>query len=181
MKYLLKYSLFREKLEIKQTDSAALATAKASVNQKQDWITQFNAKKSQIDSLYNVNQDYLDEEKIKTQLDQLKVSDNPLLQNYVDVQELHYDVKELKDKQSDEEVRMSKYKSDIPTLSRDLEKKNMQSEVDRLKKSIDLSTQDLVKKQKEVQDSELEDKKELDELQKEIEEDIKKISQEDKK
>jgi hypothetical protein len=181
MKYLLKYSLFREKIEKNITDSASLSTAKDSVNQKQDWITQFNAKKSQIDSLYNVNQDYLDEEKIKTQLDQLKVSDNPLLQNYVDVQELHYDVKELKDKQSDEEVRMSKYKSDIPTLSRDLEKKNMQAEVDRLKKSIDISTQDLVKKQKEVQDSELEDKKELDELQKKIKEDIKKISEEDKK
>jgi NhaP-type Na+/H+ and K+/H+ antiporter len=181
MKYLLKYSLFREKIEKNITDSASLSTAKDSVNQKQDWITQFNAKKSQIDSLYNVNQDYLDEEKIKTQLDQLKVSDNPLLQEYVKVQKLHYDVKKLKDKQSDEEVRMSKFKSDIPTLSRDLEKKNMQAEVDRLKKSIDLSTQDLVKKQKEIQDSELEMKKKLDELQKENEEDIKKISEEDKK
>jgi predicted nuclease with TOPRIM domain len=76
---------------------------------------------------------------------------------------------------------MSKFKSDLPTLSRDLEKKNVQIEIDRLGKSIALSTQDLVKKQKEIQDSELEMKKKLDELQKENEEDIKKISEEDKK
>ena len=181
MKYLNKYSLFREKIEKDITDSAALASAKDSVNKKEEWKKQYDKEKTTIDNLYNINQESLKEEDIKAKLDQIGVAGNTFLQQYVKVKELEYKVKNLKDKQSKEEVRMSKFKSDLPTLSRDLEKKNVQIEIDRLGKSIALSTQDLVQIEKEIKDSELEMKKKLDELQKENEEDIKKISEEDKK
>jgi hypothetical protein len=93
MKYLNKYSLFREKIEKNITDSAALASAKDSVNKKEEWKKQYDKEKTTIDNLYNINQESLKEEDIKAKLDQIGVADNPFLQQYVKVKELEYKVK----------------------------------------------------------------------------------------
>jgi predicted nucleic acid-binding Zn-ribbon protein len=160
MKYLKKYILFKENFDIEDSDEESVKISKEELDKLKDKISEFNSKKSAIDTLYKSDNDDIESglEKILGKDDR-----NPFLVKYSNISSMKRKVDKLQKKSDDKAVELSNFKDRL-SISEDPESKSLLSAKI---KEIENQISDIKSELDEVN-------KKLPEMEKELEEKINK-------
>jgi predicted nucleic acid-binding Zn-ribbon protein len=170
MKYLKNYTLFKENFDVEESDEESLKASKEELNKLKDQVSEFNSKKSAIDTLYKSDTDDIESglEKILGKDDR-----NPFLVKYSSISSMKRKVEKLQKKSDDKAVELSNFKDRL-SIAEDPESKSglsekvkeIESQISDIKSELD----EIIKKAPEME-KELEDKikKSEDDMKKWIE------------
>jgi uncharacterized coiled-coil DUF342 family protein len=170
MKYLIKYSHFLEKFEIKTDDPDHVKASKKGLNKLLDQVKEYRKKKKKIDDLYKKS----DKSKsIEDDLEKIIVDSdgtrNPFLSHWSTVSAKKREVSILQKRADDRAIELSNFKDRLSIAEDPDSKKSLSDKIT----SITTKINDIVKKLDKI-------KKEIPELESDLEKKIKK-SEEDVK
>lgn len=187
MRYLKTYSVFNEKFEIKDTDTEDIKMSKEKMNKLEEYIAEFPQKKPQIDLIFKDLKK--DEETISKELQNLLGKEeagpgadrNPFLVDYAEISKLTRKVDDIQNKRALDKIKLDDFQQQL-ALSKDPGVKiNVSSSISDVNNRLAEKSKQILDVQKELEEK----KKALDEKmaaqQKEIDEFIKKINDEEQK
>jgi predicted nucleic acid-binding Zn-ribbon protein len=157
MKYLKRYTLFKEDFEIEDSDEESVKASKEELNKVKNQVSEFNSKKSAIDTLYKSDTDDIESglEKILGKDDR-----NPFLVKYSSIASMKRKVEKLQKKSDDKAVELSNFKDRL-SIAEDPESKSSLSdkikEIEEQISDIKSELDEIIKKIPEME-KELEDK-----------------------
>lgn len=161
MRYLRKYDFFKEALAISTTDRPDEKLAKQSANDIEADLKEYNAKKTQIDQLYNSTKNNLEiEQKLKTVLPE-KENKNQFLVDYLRICRIQNEIETA----NSDRVLAQANKS---TLTGEKDLKELTDKISNFDKI-------LAEKSKELQKLMVDHKKLIDEATKELKKDTQEI------
>lgn len=111
LKYLKDYNLFKENFDIEESDEESVKASKEELNKLKSRITEFNTKKSSIDTLYK--SDNNKEEGLKKILGEN--DRNPFLVSYSSIASIENQIAELNIKSDSKAIELSNFKDRLAT------------------------------------------------------------------
>lgn len=184
LKYLFNFSLFIEKFDVKDTDSADVKLAKDKLNSTETNLSKFPEQKSKIDSIYKANKDKPESDIYKKAVEILgknPESRNPLSVKYAEVSSLEAKIKKLSDTILADDTKAKLTSQNLDLISSPIVKAQMQKDLAQMKKNIELKKKELSDNSKIVDKSKQEVNQEMTKLRQELNNATKKLSEKDKK
>lgn len=166
MKYLRKYNAFKENLEIEETDPEDIKISKEGLNELKAKISEFNSKKSSIDSLYNSDKDIT--KGLETILG--KENRNTFLVSYANIASAKKKIITLQNKGTDKAIELSDFKDRLSETSDNEKRSEINNKISEINSQIIENRKDISDAIRKVPELE----KELKEKMRKNEDDMKK-------
>jgi len=184
MKYLKKYHFFSEEVgyEVKNTDKPDVKLAKEKMNTVNDQFKEYNEKKPIIDTLYSKSPSTEKEisDGLKEILGDADVQEgadrNPFLVEYVGICSIEKEVYNLQDKNAKDKLTLDDFNQELSLSKEDSTKKLVSFKISDIKNRMSKNAGDIVKKMADIQKRQTELKTKMDNIQREISLNIKKIN-----
>jgi len=184
MKYLKKYDIFLEEdeFDIKDTDAPDLKMSKEKMNSYKKWISEYSGNTSKIDNIYK---NFKDPKQIESELEKLlgKSDDerNPFLVEYAHSSKLKNDIENIRKELLNDKLSLDDFQQELKMTKGEDETKLVSYKVSDIKNRISDKSKKIVDLQKNISDSEKALKDKMSKIDKEMKDNIKKISSEDQK
>jgi seryl-tRNA synthetase len=157
MKYLKRYTLFKEDFEIEDSDEESVKASKEELNKVKEEISEFNSKKSSIDTLYNSDSENLEDglKKIIGENDDR----NPFLSLYSSIASSKSKIEDLQKKSDDKAIELSNFKDRL-SIAEDPESKSslsdkikeIEGQISDIKSELDEKIKKIPEMEKELND-----------------------------
>jgi hypothetical protein len=179
MKYLKKYRLFLEEdeFEVKDTDKEDIKMSKEKLNLLKKNLSEYNSKKSQIDTIYKSSKNLKEiENKIKEMMGDEVELRNPFLVDYNNIARISKEVELIHDEIAKDKIRADDFRQEAIAVKDSTTKAAVTAKVQDVQNRIAVNNKKIVDKQKEVDElkRKLDDKREK--MLSDTEDNIKKIS-----
>jgi hypothetical protein len=186
MKYLKKFNSFSEALEVKTTDSTDVKFSKEKMNSTEQWLKEYNQKKSTIDQVYKTEKNpEAREQKLKNLLGKSEASQgqdrNPFLVKYCRIAKSQSDVDDINKKIINDKLQLKDFEDSLGTSKDADQKKLLQSTIADCKNRISTNNQKIKDMLADVLKLEQEIKSDMDEMKKDIDKFSKEIQSQEKK
>ena len=167
MKYLKRYTLFKEDFEIEDSDEESVKASKEELNKVKEEISEFNSKKSSIDNLYQSDNDNI-EDGLKKIIGENE-DRNPFLSLYSSIASSKSKVEKLQKKSDDKAIELSNFKDRLSIAEDSESKSSLSDKIKEIEKQISDIKSELDEKVKKIPEME----KELNDKMLKSENDIK--------
>ncbi len=187
MKYVFNYQRFIEKIEIKDTDEPDVKMSKEKMNALEDQFTEFNQKKSQIDTIYQ--DDKLSDKDIEVKLKSLigevesgpEQDRNPFLIEYSTLKKLERDVSRLQDERTKDKLKIQEFQEELSLLDKEETKLLTKSNINDLNTKLAQKSAKILEIGKSIEQKKKEMEQKMTDVKKEIDEFNQKIKDEEQK
>ena len=178
MKYLKKYNLFLEAgLDIQDTDAPDVKASKEQMELITKQLVDFKAKKSQIDTLYKTIKDPAQIEAGLTKILGIDVkSRNPFLVDYASVCKMSTDVDNMQQENSLDKVRLDDFQQDLKITTDPNTKQSLTTKIADVNKRMSDRTTNISKVQNDFNIADKTQKDKMLKIEKDIKDNITKIS-----
>jgi septal ring factor EnvC (AmiA/AmiB activator) len=187
MKYLSSYRHFNEKIDIKDTDEPDVKMSKEKLNALEDNITEFNQKKSLVDTIFK-NQSF-DMKKVEEELKKLLGTEesgpgkdrNPFLVNYAEVSKLSRKVDDLQNSRANDKVKLDEFREELNLSTDENVKLSVNARITDIQNRLAEKSLKITELQKEIEVKKKELDTKISDQKSEIDEFIKKIKEQEQK
>lgn len=179
MKYLKKYSLFSEDvdLDIQDTDAPDIKASKGQIELVSKQLTDFKTKKPQIDTLYKTITDptQLESGLIKILGTDVKTR-NPFLVEYTSISKMTKDIENMQQENVLDKVRLDDFQEDIKNTTDENTKKSLSNKIIEINKRMSDRVININKTQNDFNLADKAQKDKMLKVEKDIKDNITKIS-----
>ena len=114
MKHLKNFSLFKESIDIKDTDQPDEKLAKEQLNKTEEYLAQYKKLKPKIEQIYNVTKNPIE---VQTQLDKIIPKDqegeNPFITQLLRINRLQKEILDGKKSETDDKLKMDEFNDEV--------------------------------------------------------------------
>jgi uncharacterized protein involved in exopolysaccharide biosynthesis len=187
MRYLKTYTKFNEKVEINDTDTEDVKMSKEKMNKLEGYMTEYTQKKSQIDAIFKDLKK--DDKQISIELQNLLGKEdagegadrNPFLVDYAEVSKMMRKVDDIQNKRALDKIKLDDFNQQL-SLTKDADVKvNISSTISDINNRLADKSKEITELQKEIDEKKKALEQKMVEQKKEIDEFIKKINDEEQK
>jgi len=174
MKYLKKYKVFFENLDIKDTDDEDVKASKEGLNKLKDNLSQFNSKKSELENLFK-NADNIEE--INDKLSDIigkEEERNPFLSELATIHKIKWQIQKKHDQNADDKVKSDDLSKDSQTVS---DSSALNAKIAEINDRILVRKSEIVDLEKDLKEKEESWNTKIQEKEKYLQENIKKLSE----
>lgn len=173
MRYLKKYKIFFEDVEIQTDDSPDEKLDKSGVNTQSDYLAEYKSLKAKIDTIYLTSK----AENIENDLSKIITKDNknPYLTGHLKTGRLKREVDDIKKKEVDDKIKIDDFKRDLSLLEPSADKSLINGKIDEINIRLSEHTKKIDEKTKELQKFIIEHDKKMSEIENELKKDISEI------
>lgn len=157
MKYLKNYKYFKEDFEIEETDEEDVKISKEELNKLKDQISEFNSKKSKIDTLYKS-----DNQDIQSELEKILGDEedrNPFLLAYSNISSMKKKIEDLHIRMNEKAIELSDFKDKLSIAEDNESRTELTSKINEIhqqmtdmKKELDDSIKKVPEMEEELKD-----------------------------
>jgi predicted nucleic acid-binding Zn-ribbon protein len=187
MKYLKKYKVFFENLEVKDTDDEDVKASKKVLNELKDQLSDYNSKKSELENLFKRafeelkkvdNFDSDGDKNFKEINDKLpdiigKEKINPFLSELANINKIKWKIQKKHNQNAHDKVKVDDFSKDSQTVS---DPSALNAKIAEINDRISIRSSEISDLEKELKEKETEWNTKIQEKEKYLQENIKKIS-----
>lgn len=186
MRWIKNWHKFSEALEVKDSDTTDVKFSKEKMNTYEEWLSEYRAKKSAIDSIFKMEKDPKKrEEKLKALIGKEESSPekdrNPFLVKYISIAKMTADVDDINKKIINDKLQLKDFEDTKLTVKDEFQKKLLLSQIADTKNKITANNAKIKTISDNLAKTDSEIKKSMSDMQKEIDSFSKKIKSEGKK
>lgn len=186
MKYLKKYKLFKEsdEFEIEDTDSPDLKMSKDRMNTIKSQISDYNSKKSRIDSLYKSDKGTDIQKGLEDIIGKIgddKSDRNPFLIEYAHLSSLERNINKLHDDNSNDKIKIDDLQQSLGLVESDDTKKSIESKISDIKNRMSERSSKISDIEKDLSDKEKDHKERMSKMGEEMKKHIQNMTSSDQK
>jgi hypothetical protein len=180
MKYLKDYNLFTEadSFEINDTDAVDVKMSKEKFNEIKADFTEYSQKKGSIDEVFKKFK--TNPTQIEAELNRILGNEsenrNPFLVEYTHIAKQSYEIDKLHDENLKDKLSLDDFRRELAIAKEDTTKKAVNAKISDISNRMTVRNKKIVDIQKDIQDRDKEHKDKMLEINKNMDEYIKKIS-----
>ena len=173
MKYLKKYKVFFENLEVKDTDDEDVKASKEGLNKLKDHLSDYNSNKSKLEDLFKKADNI---EEINNELSKIigeEEERNPFLSELATIHKIKWQIQKKHDQNADDKVKVDDFSKDSQTVS---DSTALNAKIAEINDRISIRSSEISDLEKELKEKETEWNTKIQEKEKYLQDNIKKIS-----
>jgi hypothetical protein len=176
MKHLKNFSLFKEAIDIKDTDQPDEKLAKEQLNKTEEYLDQYKKLKPKIEQIYNVTKNPIE---VQTQLDKIIPKDekgeNPFISQLLKINRLQKEILDGRKSEMDDKLKISEFNDEANNAMDAGQKSGIMAKLTEIKDRLTTNQTEIAKKAKELQKVIKEHTLKMQEIEKKLKEDTEKI------
>jgi hypothetical protein len=176
MKHLKNFSLFKEAIDIKDTDQPDEKLAKEQLNKTEEYLAQYKKLKPRIEQIYNVTKNPIE---VQTELDKIIPKDqegeNPFITQLLRINRLQKEILDGKKSETDDKLKMDEFNDEVKSAMDATQKGGIMTKLKEIQDRITNNQTETSKKSKELQKVIKEHTLKMQEIEKSLKEDAAKI------